>query len=153
MSTKRLKDFEPAPDPALLKGPAPTAAELIEDVQMAEVQRLCQAGTRVAVRCLLEVAGNKKLKSEPNEVFEFEPELDENGEEVLLDYGANPRVAASRAVLEHGHGRPTQRVQHDGDRGGGITVIIEQISENTAIDVTPKRKKIEDRSSEPMEAA
>jgi hypothetical protein len=99
------------------------------------VQRLCEAHTPDAVRALLEIATNQKYARDPVDgKFVPDPKAEETS------YAPGPRVTAATRILEQGHGRPTQRVVHDGAQpGGGITVVIHQIGTGKIeeIDVTP----------------
>lgn len=139
---------------------APPLAEYetgLEKAQMEMVRKACGKHTLVAVHALVEIAGNVKRKPEPNEELYFEPELDEDGNEISMGYNPAPRNAAARALLEHAHGRPNQRQPSAGDQpgGGGVTVIIQQISDDTKLelDVTPRTPMGADSPPEQLEAS
>lgn len=122
------------------------------DAQEAEATRIAQAHTEDAMRALVEIATATKRKLFPNEEGYFEIELDEEGQPIRERFLPGPRVTAAKAILEHGHGRPTQQAQARGDGlGGGIMVVIHQYSDGKleAIDVTPKPAEVESGDSSP----
>ena len=128
-----------------------TAEELLEDAVQSEVQRLCKRATPEIVGALLGIVTDTRRATRPDENGDFEI-LEKD-----LQYPTGPRVTAGRALLEQGHGRPTQRVEHKDERDGGLQIVIQQISKGdiTEIDITPtpKASMIEDRSPEPVEAS
>jgi hypothetical protein len=124
---------------------------LVEQDQMGEVERLCTAHTSVAVLALVEIAGNCRRLPTIGEDGMFEIAEDEKGEPMWLDYKPSPRVSASKALLDHGHGRPTQRVVHEGDEAGGVTVILNQLTTGEKTVLTIPGKQIEDAEGEVLE--
>jgi len=133
--------------PTLPEDVGPTSRELeidrqIEAAKTAYVKRLCQENSGDAVRSLLEIATNTRRKPKPNEDYVFEVEEGEPP-----DYAPGPRVAAARALLEHGLGRPIQQINHAGDRGGvSLTIVCQQLGDGKTFvkDVTPARERIEE---------
>jgi len=129
--------------------------ELLAEAQEKELRRLCRAATPEVVMAMLERATGIRRQSEPNEEGVFEPELGEDGKPLRVEVSDGPAQAAGKAIIEFGYGKATQQVTHSGDRGGGgLTIVIEQISEGKVIDVHPTPEanvSIADHASEPVE--
>ena len=136
--------------------PSPSSPDaMLESAQMAEVERLCRAAMPEVVGALIGIATGTRRKSKPNTDGIFETELNDEGEPILENWTAGPRVTAGNAVLQYGYGRPTQKVNHTGDQGGGLTIVIKQISDGTTTEVinvtpTPEANVIADRATEPV---
>ena len=138
----------------LVKLPDDDFESKMMSVQQAEVQRLASAHTEDAIRSLVEIATATERKLIPNDEGYFEVVMEsfetEEGElvtqPVRKPYLPGPRATAAKALLEHAHGRPTQRVQHDGRLGDArITVVLQSFKPNgeqVAIDVTPTPERI-----------
>ena len=130
--------------------------EKLAAAQMARVQVLAASHTDDAIRCLVECATATVRQMEPNAEGYFEPVIDEEtGDPIRLSYLPGPRTSAAKALLEHAHGRPTQRVQHDGVLGASrITVVLQSFGpsgEQTTIDVTPTPEEISGGADPPAE--
>ena len=115
MSPKR-KPFEPDASLAILP---PSGEEILEEAEQSRVQLLCQAHADEIVRSLLEKCTGLKRVLEANEDGIFELQIGPDGKPELLAVADGPAVAAGKTLLEQGFGRPTQRVDHAGDRSGG----------------------------------
>jgi hypothetical protein len=128
--------------------------DALANAQMAEVQRLSAAHTEDAVRSLVEIATATERELFTNEDGYFPvvmlEEEDENGQITEVPsrkpYLPGPRVTAAKALLEHAHGRPTQRVQQGGGSGEArITVVLHTFGSNgeqVEIDITPTPERI-----------
>jgi hypothetical protein len=135
----------------------------LANAQMAEVQRLAAAHTEDAVRSLVEIATATERELAPDENGYFPvvmtEEKDENGKIVEVPvrkpYLPGPRSTAAKALLEHAHGRPTQRVARDGGLGDTrITVVLQTFGpkgEQVEIDVTPTPEEISGGADPPAE--
>lgn len=142
----RRKSFVPDPKLAL---PPISGEEILEQAQESRVQFLCRAHADDAVRVLLEKATGLKRVLDANEDGYFEVEM-RNGKPVKVETSASSSVKSAMALLEQGFGRPTQRVDHTGDRRqGGLVVLIQQVSDGTVRELNPalEARMIEDRSS------
>jgi hypothetical protein len=141
---------------AVAKRPDPDGFDsALANAQMAEVQRLAAAHTEDAVRSLVEIATATERQLKPNKDGYFEVVLDEEDQPVRLPYLPGPRSTAAKALLEHAHGRPTQRVQHDGALGDArITVVLHTFGtdgKQATIDVTPTPERISGGADPPTE--
>lgn len=118
----------------------------LANAQMAEVQRLAAAHTDVAVHALVEIASATKRSLTPNKDGVFEIETDEGGDPIILRYLPGPRATAAKALLEHAHGRPNQRLPQTGEGGDvNFTVVLQSFlpsGERVEIDVTPTPEEI-----------
>jgi hypothetical protein len=132
---------------ALAKHQHPDAFdEQLAAVQLAHVQRLAAAHTEDAVRALVEIATGTARELEPDKEGYFPVLRDEDGEIVPVRVQAGSRASAAKALLEHAHGRPTQRVQHEGmGADSRITVVLHTFGPNqeqVIMDVTPTPERI-----------
>ena len=129
--------------------------EQLACAQMAEVQRLAAAHTEDAVRSLVEIATATEREEFPNEIGYFQAVKDDEGQVIRKPYLPGPRSTAAKALLEHAHGRPTQRISRDG--GGAdtrITVVLQTFGargEQVEIDVTPNHEEISGGADPPTE--
>lgn len=123
--------------------------------QMAEVQRLAAAHTEDAVRSLVEIATATERELTPDETGYFNAIKDEEtGEVIRKPYLPGPRSTAAKALLEHAHGRPTQRIARDGGGDTRITVVLQTFGpkgEQVEIDVTPTPEEIFGGADPPTE--
>ena len=123
--------------------------EALANAQLAEVQRLAAAHTADAIRSLVEIATATERQIDPNPMGYFELVLDADGEPIRKGYLPGPRVQASRALLEHAHGRPSQRHETADSLDAKITVVLQSFTDSARplmIDVTPTQ-------GEPVEIA
>ena len=128
--------------------------ELLADAEMSEVQRLSAAHTEDAVRSLVEIATATERELFPNKDGYFpvlmEKYEDDDGkiceEPIRKPYQPGPRASAAKALLEHAHGRPNQRLPANGAGSEfGITVVLQTYTasgESKVIDVTPTPERI-----------
>jgi hypothetical protein len=133
-----------------------SGSQTIEQIEESYVQRLAQANTPVAMQCLVEVASNMRRMLEPDDDGHFELELGDDGNPIVLGYTPGARVAAAKAIIEQGYGKPVQQVKHTGNQAsGGVVVVIHQLSDGsrTAIDVTPTREQIGEGDPSPERVA
>lgn len=99
--------------------------DALADAQKEHVRKLAAAQTDKAIHALVEIATATMHGAEPDQDGIFPILKDDEGNPVRLRYLPGPRVAASKALLEYGHGRPTQQIQHEHHGDRGITVLIQ----------------------------